>query len=138
MIDTYRGNPRVWFLRLPILVAGLVLAAAGLPPVGTAQQPEGVRARMEYDRTILYSGRGRNLSVLRQRAHARMLAMPRGGMMRRGGADLRWRPLGPHRRGYGPFMVTGRVIAIAIHPEDYETIYVGGGAGRRLEVGGRR
>ena len=129
MIDLYCGNSPVGCLRLSLLVGVLIFASGGLPPVGTAQQPEGIRARMEYDRIILYSGRGRNLSLLRQRAHARTLAMPRGGMMRRGGADLRWRPLGPHRRGYGSFMVTGRVTAIAIHPEDYETIYVGGAQG---------
>ena len=129
MIDSYGGNSPRWFSRLPIAPVVLALVTGALPPAGTAQQPEGVRARMEYDRTILYSGRGRNLSVLRHRAHARMLAMPRGGMMRRGGADLRWRPLGPDRRGYVTWMVTGRVIAIAIHPEDYETIYVGGAQG---------
>lgn len=84
---------------------------------------------MEYDRLVRRSERAGNLSVLRQRAHARVLAMPAGAAMRRDGADLRWRPLGPHGRRYGPFMVTGRVIAVAVHPGDNDIVYVGGAQG---------
>lgn len=84
---------------------------------------------MEYDRVLRYSGSARNLAFLRHRAHARVLAMPPGGNARMRGADLRWRPLGPERRGYGRWMVTGRVTAIAIHPEDNDIVYVGGAQG---------
>ncbi|MDE2973840.1 MAG: hypothetical protein OXU64_03805 [Gemmatimonadota bacterium] len=121
--------PRACLPPLPTVAAGLVFATGGLPPAGVAQQLEGVRARMEYDRIVRYSGPGRNLSVLRQRAHARVSAMRGSGMMRMGGAGLRWRPLGPERRAYGSFMVTGRVTAIAVHPEDNDIVYAGGAQG---------
>ena len=126
MSDLHRGKAPAGLACLPVLLA---LAAAAVPAAATAQRPEGVRARMEYQRVIRYSGPARNLALLRMRAHGRVAAMPGSGAPRTGGADLRWRPLGPHRRAYGRFMVTGRVIAVAIHPEDNDIVYAGGAQG---------
>lgn len=129
MVESQGCRSRTCLRRFGVPAVALPLLAATLVPAAVAQEREGVRARMEYDRVLRHSGSAGNLSLLRRSAHERVLAMPAGGTGRMGGADLRWHPLGPHRRGYGPFMVTGRVTAIAIHPEDNDIVYAGGAQG---------
>ena len=107
----------------------LGLAVTALPPAGAAQENEEIRARMEYERLRLYSGRGVDISGLLQSAHRRVQAMRGGGTMPMALADTRWRALGPERVDETGHMRAGRVSAIAIHPRDPNILYAGAAQG---------
>ena len=111
------------------VLAVLMLAVAGAPAGGVAQENDEVLARMEYDRMRLYSGPGQNLAALLQRARLEKLAMPSVGALPTALTTTRWRALGPDRVTSGGSVTAGRVSVVAIDPDDSDVIYAGGAQG---------
>ena len=112
------------------LLAGIVLVAM-VPHFATAQDEtvEGIIARMEYDRLRLYSGIGVNLAERLQLARRQVAAMVGAGPYPSSMISPRWSSLGPDRTDSFGWQTSGRVSAIAIHPRNPNTIYIGAAQG---------
>ena len=124
------GTPAAHVRRFRLVaLAALALPAVGAPAAGIAQENDEILARMEYDRMRLYSGPGRNLAVLLQRARLQKLAMPPVRGLPTALVSTTWRALGPDRVTSGATVTAGRVSAVAIDPDDSDIIYAGGAQG---------
>ena len=124
---------------LSILVVGLCGCLIGLPVLGEEEKaeqefegPEVLRARAEWfaerrrdaDGRIPLHARRRALETQRQNLESGLLAAETPEI-----TGDRWVPLGPSPMNEGGSLHTGRLTAIAIHPTDPNTVYVGGANG---------
>ena len=135
--DTASGVP---FRLRQLPVAAFLAAALAAPSAGIAQENDKILARMEYGRMRLYSGPGRNLAALLQKARLEKLAMPQVGGLPTALTTTAWRALGPDRVREGGDFRAGRVSAVAIHPDDPDIIYAGsatGGVWKSSDAGAR-
>ena len=117
-------------LRRLSLLAGIV--SGTVAPHSAAAQDEttdGIIARMEYDRLRLYSGVGVNLAERLQLARRQVAAMGGAGPYPSSVVSSRWSALGPDRTDSFGWQTSGRVSAIAIHPRNPNTIYIGAAQG---------
>ncbi len=112
------------------LLAG-ILHGATAPHSAAAQDEttDGIIARMEFDRLRLYSGVGVNLAERLQLARRQVEAMAGAGPFPGSVVSSRWRSLGPDRTDDFGWDTSGRVSAIAIHPRNPNTIYIGAAQG---------
>ena len=129
VVESHGGNSRTCRRRFRVPAVVLPLLAATLVPAAAAQQREGVRARMEYDRVLRYSGSG---PESRPSAPERPCTGA-GHAAGWGGADGRRRsalaPAGAASKRVRPIHGDGSCHGDRHPPEDNDIVYAGGAQG---------